>query len=112
MEAIKRRRSLSVQEWSRVMRRFATSGITVSAFCRREGLNEGSFYRWRPRVRAASMNRNLAVQESLELPPPQPSSFVDLGALHDASASPIAGGGTLDLRLDLGGGLSLHLVRR
>ena len=52
MEGTKRRRSLSAQEWVRLMWRFATSGMTVSAFCRRERLNEGSFYRWRARVTA------------------------------------------------------------
>ncbi len=112
MEAIKRRRSLSVREWSRVQRRFATSGMTVSAFCRREGLNEGSFYRWRPRVSAALTTRELTVQKLQESAAPQPSDFVDLGALHDASAGAIAGVGALDLHLELGGGLSLHLVRR
>ena len=104
MERIKRRRSLSAQEWARVMRRFTTSGMTVSAFCQREGLNEGSFYRWRPRVMARAVNREVVEQAS------QPNGFVDIGALHEASGG--AGAGALDLRLELGGGLSLHLVRR
>ena len=106
MEGIKRRRSLSAQEWTRVMRRFAASGTTVSAFCRAQSLNEGSFYRWRSRMTAQPMNREVVAQ------PSQPNGFVDLGALHDASAGAGAGAGALDLRLELGGGLSLHLVRR
>ena len=35
------------------------------------------------------------------------ASFVELGALEPEHARP----GRLDLRLDLGGGLTLHLVR-
>ena len=104
MEEIKQRRSLSAQEWARVMRRFAASGTTVSAFCRRAGLNVASFYRWRSRVTAQPVNREVVAQAS------RPNGFVDLGALHEASAG--AGAGALDLRLELGGGLSLHLVRR
>ena len=108
MEEIKQRRSLSAQEWARVMRRFAASGMTVSAFCRAQSLNEGSFYRWRSRMTAQPMNRQVAAQTS------RPNGFVDLGALHAASASTSTspGTGALDLRLELGGGLSLHLVRR
>lgn len=33
--------------WREVLKRFAASGLSVRAFCRREGLAESMFYAWR-----------------------------------------------------------------
>jgi hypothetical protein len=32
--------------WRQVVDRWKQSGLTVPAFCRREGLNQAAFYRW------------------------------------------------------------------
>ena len=43
---------------------------------------------------------------------PSKSAFVDLGALGTPPGAPVSFAAALDLRLDLGGGVTLHLVRR
>lgn len=107
----KRRRRLNGQGWSEVLRRFDGAGTTVSDFCKREGLNTASFYRWRTRL-GSNGGRHTATATarptalSVE---PGPASFIELGSL----ASPVqevARG--VELRLDLGGGLVLQIVRR
>ena len=87
-------------QWRALLSRFSESGLSVPAFCRREAVSTASFYRWRGLIERHEGGEALAVQS-------QPA-FVDLGALG-AQSTP---GAAVDLRLDLGGGLSLHLVRR
>lgn len=87
-------------QWRAVLSRFSGSGLTVAAFCERESVSTASFHRWRERIQE---------RESAEMiVAPSAPPFLDLGCL-DASASRPA---PIDLRLDLGGGLTLHLVRR
>ena len=86
-------------QWRALLSRFSGSGLTVAAFCERESVSTASFHRWRERIQGDGG----AVVVS-----PIAPAFLDLGCL-EASASRAA---PIDLRLDLGGGLSLHLVRR
>lgn len=113
MKAIKRRR-LGEQAWGAVMRRFAGAGKTVDDFCSREGLSAASFYRWRTRLGATGRQQTKAgsagreQRAALSVQPSAPD-FIDLGSL------PVATGDTcnaLELRLDLGGGVVLQIVRR
>lgn len=92
------RRSRS--EWRSLLARFDGSGIGVKAYCRREGISAASYYRWRSRLGEA-VDRGEVVGHA------SAPGFVDLGALNAAS-SPRR---RLDLKLDLGDGLVLHLVR-
>ena len=106
-----RRRRLDPRSWREVMLRFGESGTTVSAFCAREGLSTSSFYRWRERLgssddAAAAVRPGRRSELSL---PSTASGFIDLGRL--AGPSHEAGAG-LELRLDLGGGVVLQIVRR
>ena len=103
MEAIKRRRRLSAQAWREVLRRFDGAGTSVAEFCKREGVCESSFYRWRS---LADTPAGGALVEGA--PQSTPATFVDLGAL---GATGPALAPRLDLKLDLGGGLVLQLVR-
>lgn len=79
--------------WARVMESFDTSGETTRGFCQQRGINPASFYQWRKKLAA---------------PADAPSfpGFIDLGKL---AATP--SGGRLEIRLDLGGGLMLQVVR-
>lgn len=90
----------SAGEWRALLSKFAGSGLDVKAFCRREGISAARFYRWRgalsaPKDRGGRVGHHLAPR------------FVDLGALNSI-ASPRS---RLDLKLDLGDGLILHLVK-
>lgn len=87
-------------EWRALLSRFARSGLGVGAFCQRESISTASFYRWR----ALLGKGDAGGDETRRDPGPV---FVDVGALHSVSASRPR----LDLRLDLGDGLILHLVR-
>ena len=102
MQRIRRRR-LGAEAWRGLLARFAGSGLTARAFCRRESVSAASFYRWRSLL-AKVPGRELARVAPMGA---STSSFVDLGALGAASA-PLE---RFELRLDLGAGVVLHLVR-
>jgi hypothetical protein len=87
-------------EWRLLLAKFSASGLGVPAFCRSEGFSAASFYRWRDRLSDVVDRGDVVVRESA-------ASFVDLGALNSRSSP----GLRLDLKLDLGDGLVLHLVR-
>lgn len=101
MQTTKRR---SAEAWRAMVARFAQSGLTEEAFCQGEGVSPKLFHRWRTkRVRATPR----AVVDKPARVAPSPNStagFVDLGPLKDA-------GSRLEMRLDLGGGVQLHVVR-
>lgn len=86
-------------EWRSLLARFGSSGLGVEAFCRREAISAASFYRWRQLLREAHSGGE-------ETPRDTAVGFLDLGMLGSGSS-----GRRLDLKLDLGGGLTLHLVR-
>jgi hypothetical protein len=87
-------------QWRWLLARFSDSGLSVGAFCGREALSTASFYRWRGLIERHDGGEALAVHGK--------SPFLDLGAVRGEAAR----GAPVELRLDLGGGLSLHLVRR
>ena len=103
-----RRPRLGAQGWREVLDRFAKSGVSAVAFCEREGLSSKSFYRWRERLEREPNQRRVArAQPSSPSSPSSPSTaagFIDVGALRPSGAR-------LELRLDLGGGVLVHLVR-
>ncbi len=41
----------TADEWRRIMKRYEKSGLTIEAFCRREGVPKNSFWNWRRRLR-------------------------------------------------------------
>ena len=86
-----------------IMARFVESRLTVEAFCQRESISVSSFYRWRS-VCDSSSAREVATRHPSR-PTPSAVDFVELGTLQESHAR-------LELRLDLGGGVLLHLVRR
>jgi hypothetical protein len=89
----------SEAEWRSLASRFEASGLGVRAFCRREAVSAASFYRWQ---RLLSDERDSHVDRGTV------PAFVDLGVLNSTvpAARP-----RIDLTLDLGDGLILHLVR-
>ena len=91
-------------QWQALIGRQAGSGLSVADFCRRESISTASFYRWR---------RLLGGGLEQALPRESTSDFVDLGLLNRGSEEDEASApaGRLELTLDLGGGVVLHLVR-
>jgi len=101
MEKIRRQRR-SASTWGEIVTRQRQSGLSVQEFCDREGITAASFYVWRSRLHrntvaagsdTSSSASNVAAGE-----------FIDLGALDSRRSR-------FEVRLDLGGGVLLHLVR-
>ena len=85
-------------KWRAMLARHQSCGLSIEAFCRREAVSTASFYRWR-----ALLDDSYGHVDTAKPPP----AFLDLGALN-ATPTPRP---RLDLKLDLGDGLTLHLVR-
>jgi hypothetical protein len=86
--------------WRALLAGFEGSGLNAEAYCRREGISCASFYRWRS-VLGNGGGRGRAVVRNAA------PAFVDAGPLNAAPRARAR----LDLKLDLGDGLVLHLVR-
>ena len=104
MSGIRRQRR-SLEWWRALLARFASGGQTVAAFCQRESVSVASFYRWRSLLGSGLDAGHVPVVSALPL---TKTGFVDLGPLIATESSRPH----VELHLDLGGGLMLHLVRR
>lgn len=103
MAGVKRQR-LAADAWRELMAKFSGSGLSVREFCRREGISTSSFNWWRSRFNGSSG----ALSSATPISAAPAGEFVDLGTLRARAASPSE---RFELRLDLGGGVILHLVR-
>lgn len=102
-QMVRQRRSESA--WREIVARQEQSGLTVQEFCEREGLKAASLYGWRVRLRREPADKHASPRISQRSRTEKASGeFIDLGAI-DASR------GRFEVRLDLGGGVLLHLVR-
>lgn len=105
MQLMKRRR-LGAEAWRMLLGRFGASGLTVSAFCAREGVSAASFYRWRSQLGPESEVAQRLPSAPVVKRGAAKTAFVDLGALGRSGAL----SSRFELRLELGGGLVLSLV--
>jgi hypothetical protein len=94
------------EAWRELVDRHEQSGLTVAEFCEREGLKPASLYGWRSRLRerVEGLQAAPARKGMRSGPVVQPSGFIDLGSLGSA-------GSRFEIRLELGHGVALHLVR-
>ena len=98
--------------WRDRMARQAGSGQSVEVFCKNEGVSAWSFYRWR-KLLGVSMKPSKAVVRKLPVP------FVDLGSMPapqvptelSGKRMPVERAGGVEIRIDLGGGVMLTVVR-
>lgn len=102
-------------EWRERLARHAASGQTVIVFCKNESVTEGQFYRWRARLRGQP---GVAVRARNAAPASAP--FIDLGAVNTPNVNGAASHAdqmsvvkpdSIEVHLDLGHGLVLHIVR-
>ena len=94
----------SEKVWREVLARQACSGLSVQAFCRRERLNVNTFYGWRAKLRASTAGCADTTTMSGSSASERPGDFIDLGSLGGGSSR-------YEIRLDLGGGVVLQVVR-
>lgn len=86
--------------WRRTLAKHGASELSIEAFCQQEGISTASYYRWRNLIEGKAVTRRVEPQHT-------PPKFLDLGTLVGSTgATP-----RVDLKLDLGCGLTLHLVR-
>ena len=86
----------SREQWPALLGRFESAGMSVVAFCAGESISEASFYRWRGRLASSGAGHYVAPT----------AGFVDLGPIVSGARE-----ARLEIRLDFGGGIVLHLVR-
>ena len=95
----------SESAWREIVARQTASDLTVQGFCEREGIKPASLYGWRSRLRQGAQKRGVSRSPSkTERAEKSPGEFIDLGSLG-------SGRSHFEVRLDLGGGVLLHLVR-
>jgi len=96
-----RQQRLDAQGWRDLVARQVESGLSAREFCEREGVNLWTLYGWRSRLRTGrEVCRAPAKQDS-----GQPrAQFIELGGLKAMSSR-------WEIRLELGDGISLQLVR-
>jgi len=95
----------SESTWREIVERQGHSGLSVKAFCEREGIKTASFYVWRSRLQQEARDKSAPTRSPRKARPDKPTGeFIDLGALSSSRSR-------FEVRLDLGGGVLLHLVR-
>jgi transposase-like protein len=102
MEKTRMRRDANT--WREIVDRQVQSGSTAAEFCEREGLSLASFYGWRSKLRHDAGSGSVSAAEKPRPAETHSSRFIDLGALGMS-------GPRIEVRLELGGGVALQLVR-
>jgi transposase-like protein len=97
-------------QWQALLRRFERSGQSVAQFCKAESISAWSLYDWR---------RKLGASGKVGRANPAPAAdFVDAGTLRVALPDAVGAArdaelpGGLELRIELGGGMVLQILRR
>ena len=103
----------AVAAWRSRLARYAAGTQSVAAFCLGEAVSTWSFYKWRTRLRGLDAS-GVPARQAVAKPAP----FIDLGAVAAPVAGMAATGGAatavpghIAVRLDLGGGVVLTIVR-
>jgi hypothetical protein len=89
-------------QWRERIARQAASGKSVAAFCRDEAIATQTFYWWRARL--GKRDAHTAPRAKAKAAP-----FIDLGTMGEADVDAMPG---IDIRLDLGHGITLTIARR
>ncbi len=96
--------------WRALVSAFEASGLSMPAFCQREGIAESTFYAWRARLHGGRRRVKAAV-------PGATRGFIQLGGISASGVSALASptrtdtASWLEIKLDLGAGVVLHLRR-
>lgn len=106
-------------QWRARLRRFERDGRSVAQFCAAEAVSKWSFYYWRRRL-ATSVEESprTAVVSKPEVSEEGAAGFIDVGVARlvgstprAVMAQPLASAG-VELRIELGGGVVLQVLRR
>lgn len=98
-----RRQRRDASAWRSVVSRFNESALSVSQFCEQEGIGAASFYHWRSRLSTQRTTRKRQPR-AMPIAPAPGSDFLDLGPLAPSTSR-------MEVRLELGGGIVVHVTR-
>jgi len=99
-------------QWTARLKRFEKGGRTVAAFCAAEGVWAWSFYTWRKKLAAVTPPKSTVLTAMV---PAATGGFIDAGVAR--MAAPGSGvpqaltAVSVELQIDLGGGVLLRVVR-
>ncbi len=95
------------EAWRTMIERQRASGLSILAFCEREGVSRSSFGRWRSLLakRATGEPNEFTVDERPAVAA-QRGGFVDAGMLRMGGVSE-----SVEMRLELGGGIVVTIRR-
>jgi hypothetical protein len=96
----------SSEQWQSLIAQFEQSNQTPTEFMTLHGLTHSSFYKWRKRFGDENLNFTTQAPCASTSQAPLPSPFIHLG---DVPMAPTTS--SLNIRLDLGCGLVLHITR-
>ena len=97
-----RHQRCSAEEWREIFERRAASGLSITAFCQREGIANSSYARWWTQLSNERCNAGALVSGD-------GTGFIDAGLLAHCAKADTAE--RINLRLELGHGIVLHVVR-
>jgi hypothetical protein len=98
------------RQWQARVRRFEGSGLSVAQFCEAESVSAWSLYAWRRKLGAGGRVRQRVDADE--------GGFVEVGAVRAprleerVAASSVEVPVGMQLRIDLGGGVVLQILRR
>lgn len=119
-------REQRVKQWREEQQRQEKSGLSVTAFCRREGVAESTFYQRATRLgRGKREARGLGTKPVAQPVAQERARFIDAGSLviaaseertaeravHTQREATQERAGGVEVRLELGGGLVLYVRR-
>ena len=96
------RQRRSAEEWRRIFEHRAASGLSIASYCQREGIAQSSYARWRTLLTPAGHDTGVAVAQA-------GTGFVAAGHLGARGTEDARG--RINLTLELGHGIVLHVVR-
>lgn len=92
-------------DWRELVERQSQSGLTIAEFCRQQGITAASLYVWRSRLSGAKPTQlTTSPARKNDVEAEGSGAFIDLGSLGTHRSR-------FEVRLDLGHGVLLHLVR-
>ena len=98
-----RRQRRDASAWRALVSGFEQSGLSVAQFCEQHDIGAASFYHWRSRLSSPRTTRKRLLLAT-PVATAQRNGFLDLGPLGSSSSR-------MEVRLDLGGGIVVHLTR-
>jgi hypothetical protein len=115
MSSLATRTAQNESIWRERLARQTASGKTIAVFCREEGIGQSTLSYWRRRLcvvdAAPGQKRAVVAARFLDVGPVRGDKGLQYSALPADHASELSSA-SIDVRLELGHGVVLHIARR